>query len=206
MSALIKHLQDFNRKERFILLREALGADTFTLGDDFRERLRTTIDVAIPPDAFVAMDYHLDWLQMALYFAATPSPPSPIPNDDLFMANPEDIDLLVAFDGDDTTHIVLIEAKMETGWITEQLDSKAQRLGRIFGAGRPGADLATPHLVLASPKKSERALASAWPESLARRGAPRWMVLPRPPGLQKVTRCTVEKKQSKAGRYLKIHS
>ena len=206
MSALIEHLRHFNRKERFILLREALGEDTFTLDAGFWARLGETIDVPVPADAFVAMDYHLDWLQMALYLAATPSPPSPIPKGDLFMANPEDVDLLIAFDDEDTTRIVLLEAKMETGWRTDQLDSKAQRLELIFGAERPGANLVTPYLLLASPKKSEPALARAWPASLANRGTPRWMELPRPPGLLKVTRCTADKKRSAAGRYLKIHS
>ncbi len=152
------------------------------------------------------MDYHLDWLQMALYFAATPSPPSPIPNDDLFMANPEDTDLLIAFDEDETTHIVLLEAKMETGWINEQLHSKAQRLDLIFGAGRPGVNLATPYFVLASPKQSEQILVSGWPAWMTRRGVPLWMALPRPPGLQKVTRCTADGKRSKSGLSLKLRS
>lgn len=202
MSELIEHLQDFNRKERFILLREALGEDTFTLDEGFRARLGETIDVPIPADAFVAMDYHLDWLQMALYFSATPSPPSPIPNDDLFMANPQDVDLIVAFDNEETTHVVLLEAKMETGWITEQLHSKAQRLELIFASGRPGADLTTPHFVLTSPKKSEPALAAA----RTSRAMPRWMVLPRPAGLQQVTRCTADRKRSAAGRFLRMRS
>ncbi len=110
------------------------------------------------------MDYHLDWLQMALYLAATPSPPSPIPNDDLFKANQEDVDLLVAFDDTATTHLVLVEAKMETGWRNSQLRSKAQRLRLIFGTGRPGAASATPRFVLASPKKPGRLRTDSWPE------------------------------------------
>ena len=77
MSDLIHHLRSFNRKERFILLSDALGRDT--LGDAFRERLGEAIGVAVPDDALVAMDYHLDWLQMALYLAETPNPPDPIP-------------------------------------------------------------------------------------------------------------------------------
>ena len=98
MSDLIDHLRSFNRKERFILLREALGEDTFCLDVGFRTRLGETIGEAIPADAFVAMDYHLDWLQMALYLAATPAPEWPVLNDGLVEANQQDIDLLVAFD------------------------------------------------------------------------------------------------------------
>ena len=206
MSTLIDHLRSFNRKERFILLHEALGEDTFTLDEGFRARLGASIGVPVPADAYVAMDYHLDWLQMALYLAATPAPPSPIPNSDLFRANQEDADLLVAFDQDATTHVVLLEAKMETGWTNKQLHSKAQRLRLIFGSDRPGVDLATPHFVLASPKKSERIRTDTWPEWMTRDGVPLWMKLPRPPGLREVTRCTPGGKVSALGLFLRIDS
>ena len=39
MSALIAHLRSFNRKERFVLLSDALGRER--LGDDFRTDLGT---------------------------------------------------------------------------------------------------------------------------------------------------------------------
>ena len=204
MSELITHLQSFNRKERFILLREALGADTFSLDDGFRERLGEVVGATVPAAAFVAMDYHLDWLQMALYLAATPSPPSPIPSDDLFKANQEDVDLLVAFDGAATTHLVLVEAKMETGWTNSQLCSKAQRLRLIFGTGRPGAHLAKPYFVLASPNRPERLKTDDWPDCMTRAGEPVWMELRRPPDLRKVTRCTKDRRASAGGGFLRI--
>ena len=140
MLNLIEHLRSFNRKERFILLTEALGRER--LGEDFRRRLGEAIGMTIPADAYVAMDYHLDWLQMALHLADNPPPKEPIRNDDLVTGNQEDSDLLVAFDHELTTHIVLIEAKVETGWTNKQLNSKAERLSRIFGEGRPGVHLA----------------------------------------------------------------
>ncbi len=206
MSALIEYLRSFNRKERFILLREALGEDTFTLDEDFRLRLGAVIGVKVPAGAFVAMDYHLDWLQMALYLSTTPSPPLPIGNNDLFMANQEDADLLVAFDEGATTHLVLLEAKVETGWTNSQLKSKAQRLRLIFAPGRPGVDLAIPHFVLASPKRSTRLRTDTWPRWMTRGGSPLWMELPRPKGLHKVTRCTADQKAAASGLYLKIDS
>ena len=204
MSSLLEHLRSFNRKERFILLRDALGENAFTLDERFRARLGATIGVDVPDDAYVAMDYHLDWIQMALYLAGTPSPPSPIPNIDLFRANQEDVDLLVAFDGPSTTHVVLVEAKMETGWTNSQLHSKAQRLRLIFGPGRPGADLATPLFVLASPREPGRVHTDTWPEWMAPRGRPPWMELPRPEGLREVTRCTAQGKVSASGLFLRI--
>lgn len=207
MSDLITHLRSFNRKERFILLQEALGADTFCLDGSFRKRLGEVVGVPIPANAFVAMDYHLDWIQMALYLAATPSPPSLIPNDDanLFKANQEDVDLLVAFDDAVKTHLVLVEAKMETGWTNRQLCSKAERLRRIFGTGRPGTGLAKGHFVLASPNRPERLKTDDWPDSMTTQaGEPAWMPLPKPPNLCKVTRCTEDGRISASGCFLRI--
>ena len=206
MSDLIRHLRSFNKKERFILLQEALGADTFSLDNDFRKRLGNLLEFPIPAEAFVAMDYHFDWIQMALYLAATPAPPSPIPNDELFKANQEDVDLLVAFDGSAMTHLVLVEAKMETGWTNSQLRSKAQRLRRIFDAGQTGADFVTPHFVLASPKQSERVCTDTWPQWMAPNGVALWMELPRPTGLREVTRCTEDGRVSASGGFLRIDS
>ena len=192
MSALIEHLESFNRKERFHLLREALGEKTFKLDPKFRTRLGRKIGVKIPGDAFVAIDYHLDWLQMGVYLAEHPSPPSPIPNpkDQLFKANQEDVDLLVAFQAGEKTHLVLVEAKLETGWSNSQLSSKAKRLGRIFGMGQPGTGGAEPHFVLVSPGQPQYVRTDGWPKWMARDGKPVWMELPKPPGLVKVTRGT----------------
>ena len=203
MSDLVEHLRSFNRKERFILLREALGRDT--LGDAFRTWLGAVIGVAVPPEAFVAMDYHLDWLQMALYLAGDPSPPERIRNDGLVRGNQEDVDLVVAFDGDATTHVVLVEAKVETNWANSQLESKARRLHRIFGEGRPGVQLATPHYVFASPEPPPPGIRTAgWPDFMKPHGKPVWMKLERPSGLKKPTRCTAGGKTSQRGRFVRI--
>ena len=206
MSQLIGHLRSFNRKERFILLREALGTDA--LGDDFRSRLGDLIGTTVPADAFVAMDYHLDWLQMALSLAGTSSPPQPIPNnDELVVGNQEDADLIVAFEGDSTTHVVLVEAKVETGWTNGQLKSKAKRLSRIFAEGRPGAHLVTPYYVLASPEPPPPGISTAeWPSWMKLRGEPLWMKLVRPPGLKKPTRCDARGETSRRGGFVRIDS
>ena len=205
MSDLIEHLRSFNRKERFILLREALGSDT--LGGAFRERLGEAIGVEVPASAFVAMDYHLDWLQMALYLAANPSPPERIRNDALVSGNQEDADLIVAFEGDSATHVVLVEAKVETSWTNSQLKSKAKRLSRIFGEGRPGVHLATPYYVLASPEPPPPGISTAkWPDWMKPRDEPVWIELERPAGLKKPTRCTALGKTSRRGRFVKIES
>ena len=172
MSELIGHLRSFNRKERFILLREALGRDT--LGDAFRRRLGDCIGVTVPASAFVAMDYHLDWLQMALYLARTPDPHPRIRKQDVlgkgqrdFNANQMDIDLLVAFDEGATTHLVLIEAKMETGWRNRQMYEKAKRLRQILG-DPPDRSLADPCFVLLSPRRPQQLKVDVWPGWMTR--------------------------------------
>ena len=198
MSDLIEHLRSFNRKERFILLREALGTDV--LSGAFRRQLGAAIRVAVPADAFVAMDYHLDWLQMALYLADNPLPPQRIRNDDLVAGNQEDADLLVAFESHSGTQVVLIEAKVETAWTNSQFTSKASRLRRIFGEGRPGVHLATPHYVLASPQPPPPGIRTAeWPDWMKPRGKAVWMELRRPSRLKKPTRCTAHGKASRLG-------
>ena len=204
MSALVEHLRSFNRKERFILLREALGDHTFLLDDDFRRRLEQCVGLTIPQDAFVAMDYHLDWLQMSLYLAANPSPTQPMPNDGLVTATQRDVDLLVAFDEGATTHLLLLEAKMETAWNSEQLRKKAKRLRCIFGPDRPGTDQVDLRLVLLSPGEPTLPDSIKWPDKMKPKGKPLWMELPRPPGLRKVTRCRKDLTPSARGTFLRI--
>ena len=208
MSELIEHLRSFNRKERFILLREALGSDA--LGDAFRRRLGDSIGKEVPAGAFVAMDYHLDWLQMALYLARTPDPPPRIPKQDVlgegpadFNANQMDVDLLVAFDEGATTHLALLEAKMETGWTNRQMLEKAKRLRQIFGDS-PDRSLADPCFVLLSPRRPQRLETDDWPGWMTRGGKPVWMKLPRPSGLRKVTRCAPDGRPSAGGKFLRI--
>lgn len=205
-SDLIALLRSFNRKERQILLSEVLrpeeGEEAFSLDAGFRKRLGGKIGVAVPADAYVAMDYHLDWLAMALYLAATPDPPERICNDGLFEANQEDVDLLVAFEAADGAHLALIEAKGVTGWTNAQQDSKARRLRRIFG---DVSGLATPHFVLMSPKRPAGIEASDWPGWMRRPdGEPYWLELPLPGGLRKATRCDADGNNAAEGRFLRL--
>lgn len=206
-SDLIALLRSFNRKERQILLSEVLrreeGEVVFSLDAGFRERLGDEIGVTVPADAYVAMDYHLDWLSMALHLAATPDLPERIRNDGLFEANQQDVDLLVAFEAADGAHLALIEAKGVTGWDKRQQDSKAQRLRRIFGDG-PGSDLATPHFVLMSPKRPARIDTTGWPGWMRRGGKPYWLELPLPGGLHKATRCDADGNNAEGGEFLRL--
>ena len=219
MSRVIKYLKQFNRKERFVLLTHVLGRgpqadDVFLLNADFAEKLGDKLELAIPHNAFVAMDYHLDWLQMALFLGhKDPSIESEVLyncNPRIFEANQRDIDLIIAFeDGTSPTiHIVLIEAKLDTRWTNEQMEKKVDRLKAIFDKGPGGVDV-VPHFVMMSPKdpsKKKKPINTAnWPEWMRNGNNPKhWLELPLSDGLRKVTRCNADGKSDKGGGHLSV--
>ena len=209
----IAYLEDFNRKERFILLNHVLGQqgeDAFSLNRSFRERLEDKLGLGIRPNAFVAMDYHLDWIQMALHLAYRhDSHATCIANTgkELIEANQEDVDLLVAFKEENGAkiHVLLIEAKADTGWTNKQLKSKAGRLGRIFDKRVLG--VVEPHFVLMSRKEPSTKLETKeWPGWMRANGPTpwHWLELPLRDGLLKVTRCDQDENSNKEGDYLLI--
>ena len=165
VSHFISHLQSFNRKERFLLLKRTLGENTFSLDPSFRKELADRIDCPVPSDAFVAMDYHLNWLQIALEYRNTSLPDS-VPND-LFpldqqvQLNQQDIDLLIAFRDGSYERVVLIEAKADTSWDNPQLNAKAERLNGIFTDGDRDV---IPHFLLMSPSPSSNIETEGWPD------------------------------------------
>ena len=211
MAAVLSYLKQLNRKERFHLLTEALGPFTFTLDRHFRERLQDCLGcrlpkAGIPQDAFVAMDYHMDWIQIALHLAEKlPCFPNDGKKEEhichskdelgqyLLRGNQQDIDLLVAFDDDKKTHIILIEAKAETGWTNEQLNGgngKIERLKVIFGENGEKSNLSVPHLILSSPRYSKGVKVCGWPRWAKNEATDRsyyWLRLPLPELIQ-VTR------------------
>ena len=218
LSDTIDYMRLLNRKERFYLMQEALGNATFCLADCFRTKLEDCLsgspngDLSIPDHAFVAMDFHLDWIAMALHLAAEGPPPSrhrfpldDISNDGLFFATQQDVDLLVAFRNDATTHLVMIEAKGDTDWRNDQLDAKAERLCRIFTDDRSRAEQIAPHFVLMSPARPKFLTKKGWPSWMMRNGEPLWLPLPLPDELVKVTRYDPEPgKQPERYRYLRV--
>lgn len=102
MTGPIDALRSFDRKERFAVLRETLGFDAEVpcLDGSFRERLSSCIGAAVPGQAWLAMDYHLDWIEMALYLAERGEIPNgtPFRNDHFPKMNrtQQDVDLLMA--------------------------------------------------------------------------------------------------------------
>jgi len=209
MSELIEHLTSFNRKERFFLLRDALGKDKFSLDKGFRSRLKDSLGLSIPPGAYVAMDYHLDWLQMAVYLAMSGDTDTLIPkgkvlaeDQEEFNKNQMDVDLLIAFDEGPKTHIVMVEAKLDTSWTNTQMDAKVARLKQVFP--HPwDTDTIHPHFVLVSRSKPVKLGHEDWPDWMKHRDRLAWMPLSAPAGL-KITRSNAEGRPSRAFTHLKI--
>ena len=166
----------------------------------------------MPDHAFVAMDYHLDWIQMALHLAENPAPnpgeafPNPGFND--INKDQEDIDLLVGFEAANrispATHLVLIEAKAYLPWTNKQLKSKTCRLREIFGEDGRRAGVVEPHFVLMTGRKSDNIETATWPAwTKDAQEKPFWLEYELP-SRRKVTRCTQAGKPDKCGGYLRL--
>ncbi len=209
MSAIIEHLRSFNRKERFFLVGAALGNPTFQLNSAFSQRLGVAFALEAPSDVFVAMDFHMDWIYASAYLSqegvnASGKHPNTA---GLVSGNPEDVDLIVAFDAGGTTHVIMLEAKVETGWTNKQLYSKMKRLTAIFGTKGDKFPQLRPHFGLMSPRPPRRLVTDCWPSwMLSPKGTPMWMKLAAPLGRRKLTRCDVSGKQDKDGGYFKVQS
>ena len=206
MATLLEHLREFNRKERFYLVGMALGNQNFRLSDEFRKILGQRLSLEVPRDAFVAMDYRLDWLAASLHLTANPQTASPYPlNPRLISATQQDVDLLVAYETGSEFHVIMLEAKGVTGFTNSQFRSKVRRLAAMSEALGWERAKAIPHFALISPKQ---------PQMLRYEGCPGWMVgrdgqvawipLPLPETLKKVVRCNRAGIASQQGDHWKV--
>jgi hypothetical protein len=183
MAGVIEYLERFNRKERFLLVGWALGNEKFLLGEKFREDLGRELGVSIPRTAFVAMDYHLDWLYASLVLGTEGGELESHENPRTVVrrkgektrvigATQEDIDLIIAYKDGDDCHIVILEAKGVTGWTNKQMESKAERLEAYFGKKKKDpkrwGGKVEPHFAIVSPKNR--------PVGLKTQNWPRWML------------------------------
>ncbi len=202
----ITNLKSFNRKERFFLVGWALGNRKFRLSAAFKRRLSSALNLDVPAESLVAMDYHLDWIYASAFLAAAGDSNTAYANKDgLVTGNQEDIDLVVAYESGDGDHIIMVEAKGVTGWTNKQATSKAARLEAIFGHGGDNWPGIQPHFLLASPNESQGLDCSRWPGWMKQDdGRPYWMRMEMPKGLLKVTKCHETGKVSREGRYWKV--
>jgi hypothetical protein len=160
MPSLIDYLRMFNRKERYWLLKWSLGG--FEPGQSFRQLVRKELKLDVPTDpesTFLAMDYHLNWIYAALVLAREGKLGEPYENpmcevdgspSRVIEGNQEDVDLLLAFESEAKTQLVMFEAKLDSPWSSKQVRRKAERLQRIFTAA-DCLSTVQPHFVLVSP-------------------------------------------------------
>lgn len=205
MMTLVQRLESFNRKERFFLIGDALGNRGFQLSDDFRARLSAAFGLQLPVSAFVAMDYHLDWIHASLFLAQSGIDEVAVHlnTDRVATGTQEDVDLLVAFEEGNITHLLLIEAKAATGWTNKQTLSKAERLERIFGSDGAKYPQVKPHFGLMSPRAPKQLKPHLWPVWMTRDGKEIWFEPKMPPGRRRITRCDSEGRPYAEGAYFR---
>jgi hypothetical protein len=214
MNAFVEHLKTMNRKERYYLVKWATG---FVLCDDFRRELGQAIGVRVPPDAFAAMDFHLNWIYAALVLTSLNDVTKKVhPNPDvvpgnnetgIVRGNQEDVDLVVAFEHHGQNHLVMVEAKGVTAWSPEQLGHKVRRLDTIFNAKY--RRLVQPHLIAVSPHHLPPLTAQItkhWPDWVWAKGKAKerqldWIRMPIDEPLFAVTRCDEDGKADAIGRF-----
>lgn len=213
MMNLIECLRSFNRKERFHLIGEFLGDASHAPAPEFRAKLGKALELSLPADPWWAMDYHLDWITAALHLARDNARNKVYRNTErVIQANQEDVDLLLAYDDGDVSHLVLVEAKGVTGWTNKQMASKMKRLEQIFGPDGQAWTGVVPHLALMSPRRPVGLNEQAWPQWAAPGEKAAWIKLPIPAELSvpeklnKVTRCDPQGHPDIAGQFWTIQS
>lgn len=215
---LIKNLKSFNRKERFYLVGQMLGNPEFRMDDKQLDKISELIGIKIPREYFAAMDYHLDWIYASLFLTQEHDektfPRNFIDNkqkiDLQISGTQEDVDFLLAFvDHENTTHLVMIEAKGDSYFSNGQLDSKNKRFKAIFGNENTWPNV-KPHFLICSPKNPQNVSI----EDPAYFMCPQesqliWFPLVMDTGKNKVTRCMGSEenyKPSSEGDHWKIES
>jgi hypothetical protein len=201
MADLLDNLKKLNRKERFWLIGQALGNPKFTLDTTFREMLGEKLGLTIPPTAFAAMDYHLNWIYAATVM--TCEPVSEVYSNELkaIDGTQEDVDLLISYKDDvENYHLIMVEAKGDTAFDNAQFLSKMGRLKNIFNNKCHWR--IRPHLVLMSPNPPQKLKVDECPPWLKTNGIIPWVELNMPrKDLFAVVRCDKNGGKSRVGGY-----
>ncbi|EKB15938.1 hypothetical protein [Aeromonas veronii] len=205
-NSLIDNLKSFNRKERFYLIGQMLGNPEFRMDKIQLDEISRLIGITIPSEYFAAMDYHLDWIYASLFLTQEHDektfPRNFIDNNkkvDLQISGTqEDVDFLLAFvDHENTTHIVMIEAKGDSYFSNAQLNSKNKRFKAIFGDEDTWPNV-RPHFLLCSPKEPQNVtIEDPVYFMLTKDQNPIWFPLIMGTGKNKVTRCMDGDKNNK---------
>ncbi|WP_270671591.1 hypothetical protein [Aeromonas sp. QDB17] len=211
---LIENLKSFNRKERFYLVGQMLGNPDFRMDKTQLAEISKLIDTTIPSEYFAAMDYHLDWIYASLFLIQEHDkktfPRNFIDNkqqiDLQISGTQEDVDFLLAFvDHENTTHIVMIEAKGDSYFSNAQLNSKNKRFNAIFGDENTWPNV-RPHFLLCSPKEPQNVSIEEPAYFIFKSSKLLWLELDMGDGKNKVTRWGKNDKPCSDGKYWVVES
>lgn len=209
MSSFIDNLDRLNRKERYFLIGMALGNPQFRLDPRFRDKLSDKYGLTIPDTAFVAMDYHLNWIfEAASLSFGTPLRGSMFDNSARVVdGTQEDIDLLVAFeDGSGLHHVIMLEAKGFSSFSNKQFDHKMRRLKAIFGDDGQRWQAVKPHFGLVSNRRPQRLHMDKCPSWLKIDGTIPWFRLHLPDARLVSYRCDEHSNPDQAGAFWTVKS
>ncbi|MDX7831595.1 hypothetical protein [Aeromonas dhakensis] len=213
-NSLIDNLKSFNRKERFYLIGQMLGNSEFRMDDNQLDKISKLIGLTIPRKYFAAMDYHLDWIYASLFLTQEHDektfPRNFIDNkkkiDLQISGTQEDVDFLLAFvDHENTTHLVMIEAKGDSYFSNGQLDSKNKRFKAIFGNENTWPNV-KPHFLICSPKEPQKINVEEPAYFIFKNSKLPWLELDMGEGKNKVTRCDEEGEPYNNGEYWTVEN
>ncbi|WP_346815432.1 hypothetical protein [Aeromonas hydrophila] len=212
---IISNLRSFNRKERFYLVGQMLGNPDFRMDKTQLAEISKLIGTTIPSEYFAAMDYHLDWIYASLFLthnnANTAFKRNSIENgcvkiDYQISGTQEDVDFLLAFvDHENTTHIVMIEAKGDSYFSNAQLNSKNKRFKAIFGNEDSWPNV-RPHFLLCSPKEPQKINVEEPAYFIFKNSKLPWLELDMGEGKNKVTRCNEGSEPYVNGKYWTVEN
>ena len=166
MPNLVECLRSFNRKERYWVIRNALGECAKRLSPEFLQLLEDEVGVSIERDAWWAVDYDINWFIAALllYNGVTRGENVEIGGGKLAIqgGNPQDFDLVVAFNAT----VILIEAKGVTSWSNEQMRNKRDRLAALDAFSDKFGKKVDLFLVTMSPSEPKKLNELIWSEKI----------------------------------------
>jgi len=145
---IIERLKMFNRKERDHLMKFALcdKPEAPRISNALWKKISNGGTKPNADRMFIGMDYHLNWLYAALATAEMSdedleiqfdnewkckSPPKDSKDFSPIQENQQDVDLLIAWFDQRWAiplRLILVEAKLHSGWDSEQFESKKERL------------------------------------------------------------------------------
>jgi hypothetical protein len=213
-----KALEAFDRKERNLLIRFALGmkSERPALSETFCDKVEKKLGIQPTSRAWWwATDYHISWIAGALCVyrngigeALKPQPNIPRQMGDLphlVEGNQEDIDLVVVAG----EHLIMIEAKGYGAWSKRQMSSKLERLELLhsyyLSLGLENHRPISFHLLVTSPSEP-KSLVPMWPSWACKEGQVPWIRLDLADRdlLFAVTRCEEDGQVTAAGNHWRV--